>query len=151
MCGSPCVPSGQSGSTATKSVILGVIHSMFGTFLTSQFSMRTGRETSLGEDYGSKHFVEYACVLLLRWWFGGSGPLVFNLSLLLCGQHGHAQSIQLRATSQTCARARQRALVSPPHSAVPFGEWSQSVDTGGNQLCPSCLGVTVNDFLQRYC
>ena len=34
---------------------------------------------------------------------------------------------------------------------MPFGEWSQSVDTGDSQLCPSCLGVTVTELLYNYC
>lgn len=41
--------------------------------------------------------------------------------------------------------------ISLPLSTVPFGEWSQSADTAGSQLCPPCLGVTVTEFLFNCC
>lgn len=64
-----------------------------GPFLTLQFFTQTGKETSTRKDYGLRtllwpvnmqyaHIFIYICVclcVLLRWRFGGSGPLIFNL------------------------------------------------------------------------
>lgn len=71
-------------------------------------------------------------------------------SFLICqfcsgGAGGHAQSIQFCVPCHTYVRKHSHVhtrthTVSPPLSTMPFGEWSQSVDTGGSQLCPSCFG-----------
>lgn len=98
----------------------------------------------------------YICIcasdlVLLRWWFSGNGPLIFNLSVLLCWHRGHAQYILLHATSHTCTHVRKhshhntRRISSAQRRAIWW------VVTGGSQLCPSCLCVTVTDLFYNYC
>lgn len=126
---------------------------MFGPFLTLQFSTQTGKETSTRKDYGlKKHFLEYAYVCL----FCCVGGLVAVVHSFLICQFCSAGTQSRTIYSVLCHvkdmhTCTQTHSVSLPLSTVPFGEWSQSVDTGGSQLCPSCLGVTVTEFLQGYC
>lgn len=137
---------------------------MSGPFLTLQFSTQTTEVTSTSKDYGLRTRpgtvnllsaqIYSICVcfsaLLVG---GGSRPIIFNLSQFFSTgtlvMHNLFSCVPCHTYMQTLTHMRTHT-VSLPLSAVLFGEWSQSVDTGGSQLCPSCLGVTVVEFSCNY-